>query len=49
VRDMDLLESAVAIPQMTFDGVELNATVFDKAAALAFSLTSSAQGSSLYF
>ena len=31
VRDMDLLESAVATPQMTFDGVELNATVFDKA------------------
>jgi hypothetical protein len=28
---MDLLESAVATPQMTFDGVELNATVFDKA------------------
>jgi death-on-curing protein len=38
VRDLGLLESAVARPQATFDGNELYADVFIKAAALMDSL-----------
>lgn len=38
VRDQGLLESALAAPLMTFGGVELHATLFEKAAALAYSL-----------
>jgi death-on-curing protein len=38
VRDLGLLESAVARPQATFDGKELYADVFIKAAALMDSL-----------
>lgn len=34
VRHIGLLESAVARPQATFDGVDLYPTLFDKAAAL---------------
>jgi len=39
LRDRGLLESAVAQPQATFDGVYLYVTLFDKAAALGFSLS----------
>jgi death on curing protein len=38
VRDLNALESAVAQPQMTFDGAELYSTLPQKAAALSFSL-----------
>ena len=38
VRDIGLVESAVARPQATFDGVDLYDTIFDKAAALLQSL-----------
>ena len=38
IRDLGGLESAVAQPKATFDGVDLYPTVIDKAAALAFSL-----------
>jgi death-on-curing protein len=38
IRDVGLVESALAAPQMTFDGVELHSTLVEKAAALAFSL-----------
>jgi death-on-curing protein len=38
VRDMNLLESAVAQPAMTFGGEELYPTLSDKGAALAFSV-----------
>jgi death on curing protein len=38
VRDIGLLDSALAQPQMTFDGRELCPGIADKAAALAFSL-----------
>jgi death-on-curing protein len=38
VRDLGLLESAVARPQATFDGMELYTTLFMKAAALLDSL-----------
>jgi death-on-curing protein len=38
VRDLGMVESALAAPQMTFDGVELHPTLVEKAAALAFSL-----------
>ena len=39
VRDPGLLDSALAQPRMTFDGVEfMGPTIADKAAALAFSL-----------
>ena len=38
VRDLGLLESAVARPQATFDGVELYTGLFMKAAALLDSL-----------
>lgn len=39
VLDMGLLESAVAQPQMTFGGVDLHASIEEKAAALCFSVT----------
>jgi death-on-curing protein len=38
VRDLGLVESAVAQPRATFGGTELYPTLADKAAALAFSL-----------
>jgi death on curing protein len=38
IRDLGLLESAVAQPQMTFGGQELYPSIADKAAALCFSL-----------
>jgi death-on-curing protein len=38
VRDLGALESALAQPQMTFDGQELYPTVIEKASALGFSL-----------
>jgi len=38
VRDLGALESAVAQPRMTFDGVDLYPTVIEKAAALGYSL-----------
>ncbi|MFQ6114182.1 MAG: type II toxin-antitoxin system death-on-curing family toxin [bacterium] len=38
VRDMGALESALAQPQMTFAQKELYPTLFEKAAALAYSL-----------
>src|SRR5262245_39537487 len=38
IIDRGLIESAVAQPQMTFDGQDLHPTVIDKAAALGFSL-----------
>lgn len=38
LRDLALLESAVAQPRATFDGVDLQPTLADKAAALCASL-----------
>jgi death on curing protein len=38
LRDLAALESAVAQPRATFDGVDLHATITGKAAALAYSL-----------
>lgn len=38
VRDVGLLESAVARPRATFDGIDLYPMLFDKAAALMESL-----------
>lgn len=38
IRDIGLLESAVARPQATFGGQDLYLTIFDKAAALMHSL-----------
>jgi death on curing protein len=38
VRDLSLVESAVAQPRASFGGAELYPTLADKAAALAFSL-----------
>jgi len=38
VRDLGLAESALAQPQMSFDGTELYPALADKAAALCFSL-----------
>jgi death-on-curing protein len=38
IHDLGLIESAVAQPQMTFDGNDLYPTIEEKAAALAFSL-----------
>lgn len=38
VRDLGLLESALAQPNATFDGVDLHATLVEKAAALGFAL-----------
>lgn len=39
LRDLNALMSALAQPQMTFDGVELYPTLAEKAAALGFSIT----------
>ena len=38
IRDLGVLESAVAQPRMTFGGLELYPTLVEKAAALGFSL-----------
>jgi death-on-curing protein len=38
LRDLPALESAVAQPRATFDGIDLHTTLTGKAAALAFSL-----------
>jgi death-on-curing protein len=38
IRDLGALESALAQPQMTFDGRELYPTIIEKASALGFSL-----------
>ncbi|MDX2211675.1 MAG: type II toxin-antitoxin system death-on-curing family toxin [Oculatellaceae cyanobacterium bins.114] len=38
LRDLGLLESAIAQPRMTFDGEDLYPTIIDKAAALGFSI-----------
>jgi death on curing protein len=38
IRDLGLLESALAQPHATFDGIDLHPTVIDKAAALGFAL-----------
>jgi death-on-curing protein len=38
IREMGMLESALAQPLMTFDGKELYPTMVEKASALGFSL-----------
>jgi death-on-curing protein len=38
VRDIGGLESALAQPRMTFDGAELYPSIYEKAAALGFSI-----------
>lgn len=38
IRDLGLLESAIAQPRMTFDGADLYPTLLEKAAALGFSM-----------
>jgi len=38
IRDLGLLESAIAQPMMTFDGIDLYVSIVDKAVALGFSL-----------
>lgn len=38
IRDLGLLESALAQPKATFDGVDLHPTLIEKAAALGFAL-----------
>jgi len=38
IRDMGLLESAIAQPRMTFDGEDLYPSLLEKAAALGFSI-----------
>jgi death on curing protein len=38
IRDVGLLESAIAQPQMTFDGEDLYPSLLEKAAALGFSI-----------
>ena len=38
VRDVGLIESALAQPRATFDGVDLHPTIAEKAAALGFAL-----------
>lgn len=38
IRDMGLLESAIAQPRMTFGGEDLYPSLLEKAAALGFSL-----------
>ena len=38
IRDLGLLESALAQPKATFDGADLHPTLVDKAAALGFAL-----------
>ena len=40
IRDLGMLQSALAQPQMTFGGAELYPTLEEKAAALCFSLVS---------
>ena len=40
IRDLGMLQSALAQPQMTFAGAELYPTLEEKAAALCFSLVS---------
>ncbi|MBY0401376.1 type II toxin-antitoxin system death-on-curing family toxin [Myxococcota bacterium] len=40
VRDLGLLESAIAQPRQSFDGADLHPSIIDKAAALGFSLIS---------
>ena len=40
IRDLGALESALAQPRATFDGVDLHASLHAKAAALGFSLAS---------
>lgn len=39
IRDLGMLESALAQPRATFGGADLHPTLAQKAAALAFSLT----------
>lgn len=39
IRDLGMLESALAQPRATFGGADLHPTLIQKAAALAFSLT----------
>lgn len=38
IRDLEVLESAVAVPRMTFAGEDIYPALVDKAAALGFSL-----------
>ena len=38
IRDLGLLESALAQPKATFDGIDLHPTLTEKAAALGFAL-----------
>lgn len=38
IREIGLLESAIAQPQMTFDGIELYPNLLEKSAALGFSI-----------
>ncbi|MEQ1912733.1 MAG: type II toxin-antitoxin system death-on-curing family toxin [Vicinamibacterales bacterium] len=38
IRDLGLLESALAQPKATFDGIDLHPTLIEKAAALGFAL-----------
>lgn len=38
IRDLGLLESALAQPKATFDGTDLHPTIIEKAAALGFAL-----------
>ncbi len=38
IRDMGMLDSAVAQPRMSFGGVDLYPTIVEKASALGFSL-----------
>jgi death-on-curing protein len=38
IRDLGLLESALAQPRLTFGGIALYATIAEKAAAIGFSL-----------
>ena len=40
VRDLGLLESAIAQPRQSFGGADLHPSIIDKAAALGFSLIS---------
>ncbi len=40
MRDLGLLESAIAQPRQTFDGVDLHLSVIEKAVAQGFSLIS---------
>jgi death-on-curing protein len=39
LRDLDLLKSAVAMPQATFDGEFLHTDIFEMAAAYSFTLS----------